>query len=357
MKGMMAGLTREMRNLSVNIATSKASRRPPPPPQRYNVWCTTCKKMGHYPHECPTLKNINYLMSEEGPSEESEIPFDYLDTTYQVQAAPPPVQYFPTNPPRVVSAYNRPVSKPPMAPPGGYPPRSQLPRGVCWNCGAKDHFSPQCPWPKREEGYTPLCGNCGKEGHLQIKCPYPAKPKMVVRYVKEPPKEIPKPGPKVRLVYYEEEEVNQCLLVQDFGEDLVSKVEVSTQPEDEEDSLKGVIFDKDRPYLCKKEERGQPNKKVKERDRILNVFAATRSKEKRLEKALKKEPRKQPEKISYPEEGVAAKPTEDGAYDRSHPKYFLPDISPEVKEMLQEELGIERIVELTLYLLLLQLKQ
>lgn len=94
---------------------------------------------------------------------------------------------------RGISSYNRPVPRPPMGPPEGYPrrgaPREQ---GTCWNCGQKGHCSPQCPYPKREEGYTPICGNCGKEGHLPVECPNPPKPKMMVRFAQDPIKESTK---------------------------------------------------------------------------------------------------------------------------------------------------------------------
>jgi hypothetical protein len=106
-----------------------------------------------------------------------------------------PAQYFPKGPAQPYVAQQMPVAnsnilvfKPPMGPLGEYPPRgAPKERGSCYNCGSKEHSSPNCPYPKQDLGYVALCGNCGKEENLPPECPEPYKPKMLVRYAGEPP--------------------------------------------------------------------------------------------------------------------------------------------------------------------------
>ena len=324
--------------------------------------------MGHHPNECPTRKEVHFVEDEEGEQELLEDPnYGTYDMVYQVMPAQggQPVQYFPKASGQV-SNYNTPEKKPPMGPPGGYPPRGSLPRGVCWNCGDPKHFLDRCPYPKRNDGFVLLCGNCGKEGHKPAECPDQPKPKMLVRYVQEPLKQQPKPAENVRLVYYEANDEEECILVQD---DQVRHVHSTTFIQEQEAehlesgekksiivpevvptrsvlSFKtpdGIIFDKEVPYLIKPEEWGQPNKRVKERDRILNVYAATRSKKKKLEKSLDKERHRKAvteEDLSdqVPVNKKDRKDDLEEGYDQNHPKYYLPDISAEVREMLAQEL-------------------
>jgi hypothetical protein len=174
----------------------------------------------------------------------------------------------------------------------------------------------------------------------------------------------------VRLVNFEEIDDKECILVQD---DQVMHVHSTTLiQEQEKDQLTsegkkmaavtgaaydgtlprsilsfktpdGVIFDKEVPHLIKPEERGQPNKRVRERDQILNVYAATRSKGKKMEKPLDKEPHRkagteEDSSKQPPAKKKDKKETPEAGYDQNHPRYYLPDISAKVREMLAKEL-------------------
>jgi hypothetical protein len=75
----------------------------------------------------------------------------------------------------------------------------------------------------------------------------------------------------------------------------------------------------------------------------LNVYAATRSKKKKLEKSLEKEPRRKAELEGDSSDQAPVRKKErrndmEEGYDRNHPKNYLPDISAEVREMLAKEL-------------------
>jgi hypothetical protein len=83
---------------------------------------------------------------------------------------------------------------------------------------------------------------------------------------------------------------------------------------------------------------------VRERDRILNIYAATCSRDKKLEKSLDKEPHRkagteEDSSDQPPAKNKDKKDTPEAGYDPNHPKYYLPDISAKrVREMLAKEL-------------------
>lgn len=252
MDKMIVDITGNLSKLSVNIVALKPVRRVSPA-LRINVWCAHCNQHGHYPNEYLVVRTtINYLEEQE----ETEV-YDY-DPTYGIEAANGG-QYFPPTsivlhwtPPK--PAFTRPVPRPPMGPPGGYPSRgAPRARGPCWNYGQPDHYSPQCPYPKQEVKYTPVCGNCGKKGHLPVECPSPPKPKMMVRFAQEPVKDLHRPEAKVQMVYSEESE--QCGLVHHME---VNQVEVKDHPVFSQ-PLGGVVPDIFVDHLVKEEVIGRPN--------------------------------------------------------------------------------------------------
>ena len=64
-------------------------------------------------------------------------------------------------------------------------------RGMCWHCGALDHYANVCPRREYLLGYGShlLCGNCGQEGHTTVVCREPMRMKEQPRYVRAPPKD------------------------------------------------------------------------------------------------------------------------------------------------------------------------
>ena len=288
--------------LAVNLAENRVRRRTVPL-QRPGVWCTLCKKRGHYPAECP--EDARYLEEDEEEIQEVYWTDEMEDVQWRmVQANPlPPAQV-----PRILGARfqgigrgtgpmgTKPIQRPPMEPPGGYPdPGKSRVKGTCYNCGDPRHYSPSCPWPRAPRPVPVLCGNCGAVGHTPLECPNPAQPKMLVKYVREPD---PQAEAAVRLIYMEEattEEVNQCQTVEFMEGEVFRTSTRSMKKRDYQDLRKEMTRRKSKPR--KQQSEDQPGGKQRE--------------------------------------GI---PTElDPAYDRNNPKYFLKDISAEVKDMLGKE--------------------
>ena len=190
----------------------------------------------------------------------------------------------------------KPIQRPPMEPPGGYPDRNATRvKGTCYNCGDPRHYSPSCPWPKAPKPVPILCGNCGGQGHTHLECPHPARPKLLVKYVKDP--EF-KNEADARLIYIEEatvEEVKHCEEVE-FFEGQVYKT--STR------SMKKKDYEDLRREMSKRKTSKQQTLK---------------------EKSNKEDLPGGKQKEGPPKET-------DRAYDRNDPKYFLKDISEEVKD-------------------------
>jgi hypothetical protein len=203
-------LESKFKKLIVTLAKTRPDRRLIPLKRAY-VWCSNCGEQGHYPHEClkayPKVNQVRlephiyYTKSQEQVDVEAA-PQPLYAPCYAVQL---PAQYFPRPlAPSAAANLSKPIYKPRMGPPGGYPPPG-IPKekGVCWNFGAKDHYSPSCPYPYQSIGYIPLCGNYGKEGHLPPEYPEPSKPHTLVRYAQGPTAK-----PKFELV---------CLVYTDVG--------------------------------------------------------------------------------------------------------------------------------------------
>jgi hypothetical protein len=194
-------LTGQFDKLNVNLAQARPKRKSVPL-QRPGVWCSRCGKRGHYPMECE--EKVQYINEE-------------LEETYVVQAEEEEVDWrfvanagqFVPNPKPINRGIGRgtgpmgtkPVPKPPMEPPTGWPEPGSVKKGSCYNCGDPSHYSPSCPWPKNPYQVKMLCGNCGQSGHLPLECPNPAQPKLLVKYVKT---QDQKESSEVRLIYIEE---------------------------------------------------------------------------------------------------------------------------------------------------------
>ena len=287
--------------LAVNLADNRAKRRNVPI-QRPGVWCTRCQQRGHYPAECTT--DLRYVEDLDVEDKFQEIYWtdDMEDVQWRmVQAAQsqPPPRIYGARPQGIGRGTGpmgtKPIPRPPMEPPGGYPdPSKPRIKGTCYNCGDPRHYSPSCPWPKAPKPVPILCGNCGAEGHTPLECPNPAQPKLLVKYVRDPD---PKQESEVRLIYIEEakvEEVNQCQVI-DFVEGEVFKT--STR------SMKQKDYAELRKEMAKKK-------------------STTKSK--------KEDPPAGKQSEGLPKEL-------DPAYDRADPKYFLQDISKEAQDLIHEE--------------------
>lgn len=61
--------------------------------------------------------------------------------------------------------------------------------GSCWECGALDHYSPNCPKKRdRPEQFNP-CYNCREEGHRASDCPKPVQVRIKPRYTPDIPRD------------------------------------------------------------------------------------------------------------------------------------------------------------------------
>jgi hypothetical protein len=294
------------RKLNINQARSRSPRRQPPA-IRTNVWCNVCNGHGHYPHECPTLRAMAYVGSETPYGE--EITYDYA---YNMQTSSGG-QYFPPNPTPIRPS--RTVIRPSVVPSGGYPLRNPpREKGTCYNCGDRTHYANQCPHPRRSEGYVPICGNCKQEGHTPLECPQPSQPKMMVRFadsVKDnPPKETP-----VRLIY-ESIPSNSCEYI---------SVEYQ-QRDDLVSHIGGLVYDVDVPHLAAK--KVEKPKEDKDKGENASTLAITRSQARKQKKKEKESKARKPHLEGLPKE-------QDPAYDRYDPKYYVPDISKQVKDYIQ----------------------
>ena len=293
--------------LAVNLADNRPKRRPVPL-QRPGVWCVRCGKRGHYPAEC--MEDLRYI--DQDYEEDVQWTEDPPELEWRLVNATQPL-----NPPRPAPKQpwigrgtgpmgTKPVPRPPMAPPGGYPDPKTLARGQCWNCGEKGHYLPSCPWPKAPTPIPTLCGNCGCVGHIPMECPNPTQPKLLVKYVKDPdPQDIT----EARLIYIEEgtlEEMQLCQEVEFVGGEVFR---TSTR------SMKQKDYKELRAEMTKKKAKTiqpPPSHPVQE--------APLGGKQKEgLPKEL------------------------DPAYDRNDPKYFMKDISQQAKDLIKEAQKEEEI--------------
>jgi hypothetical protein len=184
-----------------------------------------------------------------------------------------------------------------------------------------------------------LYGNCGKEGQLPPECLEPFKPRMLVRYAQEPTPKLK--TELVRLVYTDTNNSESCgtvTLVENASAERIFNVRhVPTV------YVQSKVYDIEVPNLVKEEVIGKPHRRIQKRDKMLEVLATTRSKKgtesdiPRKEKKSKKRSKEKNEKKEGKEEQEmeSEEETSDGAYDRYDPKYYLPNISSEVKQYLQ----------------------
>ena len=289
--------------LAVHLADNKPKRRAVPI-QRPGVWCARCGKRGHYPSEC--WENVQYVNEgddiEVYSGEEQEVDWQLVAATPSYPT-PPNLLMRPQGIGRGTGPMaTRPIIRPPMGPPGGYPdPNKPAVRGTCYNCGDPSHYMPSCPYPRAPKPMQILCGNCGQGGHTPLECPNPAQPKLLVKYVKDPePKD-----PNVRLIYIEEgqhEDTQHCEEIE-FVEGEVFKTSTRSMKQQEYQDL--------REQMAKKKSLSNPLKKLKAND---------------------------PEDMPGGKQKEGIPKELDKAYDRYDPKYFLKDISQETKDILQEEL-------------------
>src|SRR5450759_4971751 len=195
----------------------------------------------------------------------------------------------------------KPIPRPPMAPPGGYPdPNAPRVKFTCYNCGDPGHYSPNCPWPKAPKAIPILCGNCGGQGHMPLECPNPAKPKLLVKYVKD----IDSKGDEeVRLIYMEEADEEEAKYYEEV------------------DFLGGEVF-KTSTRSMKQADYQQLREEMSKRKTKQDKSSPKKS---RAEELPGGKQREGPPKETDP------------AYDRSNPKYYEGDISREAKSLLQDE--------------------
>ena len=145
--------------VKVQMAEIKKGRKPAPM-SRTNVWCTRCKKEGHFAHDCQA--DWRMIMEGEIPPHEAERL--EMETLYAIQQGA-----------MRSDQRNR---------QGG---SSRIP-GTCWECGEVGHYSPACPNRKVGE-YILLCGNCREEGHKASMCQKPVQVRIQPRYVPTLPRE------------------------------------------------------------------------------------------------------------------------------------------------------------------------
>ncbi|CAM6125094.1 unnamed protein product [Calypogeia fissa] len=159
-KDEMQTLRAAIEEVKVQMADIKKARKPVPM-ARTNIWCTRCKKEGHFSHDCHV--DWRMIQEEELSSQESE--FKELESLYAIQQG-------------AMRAEMR-------ARPGAVP---RIP-GTCWDCGEVGHISPECPYQRKSGEYILLCGNCREEGHKASKCTKPLQPRMMTRFVPTPPRD------------------------------------------------------------------------------------------------------------------------------------------------------------------------
>ena len=130
------------------------------PANRTNMWCTCCKKEGHFSHDCQA--DWRMIQEEELPPQELERL--EMESLYAIQQGA--------------------LRGDLRARQGGV---SRV-QGTCWECGGVGHYSPMCPNKKPGE-YILLCSNCREEGHKASQCPKPTQARIQPRYVPTLPKE------------------------------------------------------------------------------------------------------------------------------------------------------------------------
>lgn len=157
-KDEMQTLKSAIDEVKVQMADIKKSRRATTA-SRTNIWCTRCKKEGHFSHDCQTDGRMIY--EEECPSQDEERL--ELESLYAIQQGPIRADM------RARQMVN-----------------PKLP-GTCWECGETGHYSPTCPNRKPGE-YIYLCSNCREEGHKASLCTKPLQVRIQPRYVQPIPR-------------------------------------------------------------------------------------------------------------------------------------------------------------------------
>jgi hypothetical protein len=131
-----------MEDVKIQMTSNKKNIKPIPV-TRSNIWCTRCKKEGHYSHDCK--EDWHYIQETMGGTE-------YDDQDHKEVEAVSAIQHR--------SEYEekrgRTIPKIP---------------GICWACGGVGHMSNECSTKKGLPEFLMVCPHCRKEGHKASQCP------------------------------------------------------------------------------------------------------------------------------------------------------------------------------------------
>lgn len=61
--------------------------------------------------------------------------------------------------------------------------------GSCWECGALDHYSHNCPKKRDRPEHLYLCYNCREEGHRASDFPKPVQVRINPQYTRDIPRD------------------------------------------------------------------------------------------------------------------------------------------------------------------------